>query len=330
MTAPLPPPILHPTSPSCTPPHPTPPHPTPPHPTPPHPTPPHPAFPTATLTHSAHHHPPPPRLFHPPAPTPPTHPPPTHTSTPPPLHPAGHVHTFEFHELRCKEAEKEFKEHSLEPFVTIRLRNIEEQGFPEELHGKADGLFLDLPGPWKVVPSAAACLKPDGRFCSFSPCIEQVQRTCLALDEHGFTDIVTYECLLRVHEVWTEQVQTEFETLAKRRRVAQVTEVAEGQQEQQQGQGTEAGISEAAQEQQEQQDGSQQAAAASADAGGAAAALAAGAGSTPSRGKGKQQQQQRQKQQQPHYAQERVVVTKPAMDAKGHTGYLTFARKFVR
>jgi tRNA A58 N-methylase Trm61 len=25
-----------------------------------------------------------------------------------------------------------------------------------------------------------------------------------------------------------------------------------------------------------------------------------------------------------------VVVTKPAMDAKGHTGYLTFARKFVR
>ena len=46
----------------------------------------------------------------------------------------------------------------------MRLRNIEELGFPEDLlAGRADAVFLDLPGPWKVVPSAARCLKPDGR-----------------------------------------------------------------------------------------------------------------------------------------------------------------------
>ena len=34
--------------------------------------------------------------------------------------------------------------------ITVQQRNIEELGFPEELHNKADGLFLDLPGPWHV------------------------------------------------------------------------------------------------------------------------------------------------------------------------------------
>lgn len=56
----------------------------------------------------------------------------------------------------------------LSPFpllmVTWPQRDIMENGFPLERHeGRTDAVFLDLPGPWKVVANAAKCLKPNGR-----------------------------------------------------------------------------------------------------------------------------------------------------------------------
>lgn len=36
---------------------------------------------------------------------------------------------------------------------------------------------------------------PGGRFCSFSPCIEQSQRCCEALQENGFVEIQSMEVL---------------------------------------------------------------------------------------------------------------------------------------
>lgn len=63
----------------------------------------------------------------------------------------------------------------------MTVRDIQGEGFPEEFCGSADSVFLDLPQPWLAMPSVGRMLKQDGVLCSFSPCIEQVQRSCEAL-----------------------------------------------------------------------------------------------------------------------------------------------------
>ncbi|OWM78015.1 tRNA (adenine(58)-N(1))-methyltransferase catalytic subunit TRMT61A-like [Punica granatum] len=114
--------------------------------------------------------------------------------------PHGHVYTFDFHEHRATSAREDFERTGVNSIVTVSVRDIQGEGFPEEFCGRADSIFLDLPQPWLAIPSAAKMLKPDGTLCSFSPCIEQVQRSCEVL-RTNFTDIRTFEILLRTYEV---------------------------------------------------------------------------------------------------------------------------------
>eukprot|EP00911_Craspedida_sp_UC1_P001319 UC1_evm1s997 len=77
------------------------------------------------------------------------------------------------------------------------------------LEDVADAVFLDLPAPAKAVGAATRALKASGgRFCSFSPCIEQVQDTCQALQDAGYIDIVTLETLERQHVIKAGQSLT--------------------------------------------------------------------------------------------------------------------------
>ncbi|XP_058750007.1 uncharacterized protein LOC131623024 [Vicia villosa] len=120
--------------------------------------------------------------------------------------PKGHVYTFDFHEQRAVSARADFERIGISSLVTVGVRDIQGEGFPEEFVGLADAVFLDLPQPWLAIPSAAKMLRPDGTLCSFSPCIEQVQRSCETL-QSNFTDIRTFEVLLRTYEV--REVKTE-------------------------------------------------------------------------------------------------------------------------
>uniref|UniRef100_A0A453BS40 tRNA (adenine(58)-N(1))-methyltransferase n=1 Tax=Aegilops tauschii subsp. strangulata TaxID=200361 RepID=A0A453BS40_AEGTS len=92
--------------------------------------------------------------------------------------PHGRVYTFDFHDQRADSAREDFEKNGLSSLITVAVRDIQGEGFPDEYSGAADAVFLDLPQPWLAIPSAGTMLRQDGVLCSFSPCIEQVQRAC--------------------------------------------------------------------------------------------------------------------------------------------------------
>ncbi|KAL8251321.1 hypothetical protein R6Q59_035014 [Mikania micrantha] len=107
--------------------------------------------------------------------------------------PMGQVYTFDFHEQRVVAAREDFEKTGLSSLVTVGVRDIQGEGFPEDLTGVADAVFLDLPQLWLAIPSAGEMLKQDGVLCSFSPCIEQVQWSSETLTSK-FTDIKHSRC----------------------------------------------------------------------------------------------------------------------------------------
>ncbi|GAV84843.1 GCD14 domain-containing protein, partial [Cephalotus follicularis] len=116
--------------------------------------------------------------------------------------PTGHVCTFDFHEQRVASAREDFERVGVSHLITVGVR-VQGEGFPDEFSGRAHSVFLDLSQPWLAIPLAGKMLKPDGILCSFSPCIEQVQRSCETL-RSSFTGLV--EVLLSTYEVREEKI----------------------------------------------------------------------------------------------------------------------------
>ena len=218
---------------------------------------------------------------------------------------------------------------------------------------------------------------PRAKFCSFSPCIEQVQRTCEALRAHGFVDVRTVECLLRQMEVHSERLVTQLGIQLPSKAGGHGDgggasgRAGPGQKRarEESGEGAEAGagadgtgvggsqVDDAQAAVSHGNDTAAAAAAASVAAGvegggadcssrGAAAGCTAGPGSAPLGRTGLQAVAGGEVQEAgrqgvvdaqagawahgPSRPSSSMVLTvHPAMDAKGHTGYLTFARKFV-
>ena len=144
------------------------------------------------------------------------------------IKPNGHLFTFDFHQNRVIKAKEEFDKHyGTDKYVTSTCADVCANGF--SITDQADAVFLDLPAPWDAIPHAKIALrKSGGRLCSFSPCIEQVQRSCDSLRKAHFCEIKTIECLVRPMNVTTtpipemvfdfdaSQLETEEETKIKK------------------------------------------------------------------------------------------------------------------
>jgi len=136
--------------------------------------------------------------------------------------PHGRLHTYEFNGMRAETARKEFHKNGVDHLVTVHHIDVcgkddgDKGGF--DLPGQsADAIFLDLPEPWLAVPHASFCLKPNARIATYSPCVEQTQRTVQELQKNGFHSIKTMEYRLQEHYV--DEVEYEPPPKEKRPRL---------------------------------------------------------------------------------------------------------------
>ena len=121
--------------------------------------------------------------------------------------PDGHVYSYEIRPEFIETAQKNLQRANLLDYVELKNQDVT-MGIDET---DTDAVILDLATPWLVIPNAYRALKGSGTLVSFSPTIDQVVKTAEALEENGFVDVETIECIMRGMQV--ERGKTRPETL---------------------------------------------------------------------------------------------------------------------
>ena len=121
----------------------------------------------------------------------------------------GKVLSFEFHQQRFEKLQQELHEHKLSGVVSVHHRDVCENGF-EVGDSRADAVFLDLPAPWLALKhlSHESSLNNTRavRICTFSPCVEQVQRTVSEMRDNGWLDVDIVEVAAKRIEVRRDRI----------------------------------------------------------------------------------------------------------------------------
>ncbi|KAJ6053481.1 uncharacterized protein N7446_009493 [Penicillium canescens] len=137
----------------------------------------------------------------------------------------GKVCSFEFHEQRVGKIQAELKDHGLDGLVEVTHRDVYEDGFllgdPKTGQSpKANAIFLDLPAPWLALkhltrnpPSGESALDPSSPIylCTFSPCLEQAERTIRTMRQLSWLNISMVEVAQRRIDVRRDRVGLDTE-----------------------------------------------------------------------------------------------------------------------
>lgn len=138
----------------------------------------------------------------------------------------GKVCSFEFHEQRAGRIREEISQHGLEGLVEVTHRDVYEDGFllgdPKTGSSpKANAIFLDLPAPWLALkhlvrnPASGveSPLDPSStvHLCTFSPCLEQAERTIRTMRQLSWLNISMVEIRHNRIDVKRERVGLDCE-----------------------------------------------------------------------------------------------------------------------
>jgi tRNA (adenine57-N1/adenine58-N1)-methyltransferase len=92
---------------------------------------------------------------------------------------------------------------------TLRIQDV-----ADGIDAGTDRVVLDLPDPWRVVPAVSAGLVPGGILVTYVPTVPQVQQTVIALEQHGFGFVQTFEVLHRGWHVTARSVRPDHRMVA--------------------------------------------------------------------------------------------------------------------
>lgn len=138
----------------------------------------------------------------------------------------GKVCSFEFHQQRAERVKEEITQHGLDGLVEVTHRDVYENGFllGEPKTGrspKANAIFLDLPAPWlalkhlvrKPADGSESPLDPSKTvyLCTFSPCLEQVEKTIRTMRQLSWINISMVEANNHRIEVKRERIGLDAE-----------------------------------------------------------------------------------------------------------------------
>jgi tRNA (adenine57-N1/adenine58-N1)-methyltransferase len=94
----------------------------------------------------------------------------------------------------------------------VHLRDA--YGGIEASHGPFDRMLLDLPEPWRLVPSAEQVLHPGGILAAYTPSTVQVGQLREALATRRWTDQRTLEVLVRTWHVEGQAIRPDHRMVA--------------------------------------------------------------------------------------------------------------------